>query len=48
MKTETVGIMENNKLKEMKKFYPEAYFKRSGYAFESFDNLKKNMIYFNK
>lgn len=32
----------------MKKFYPEAYFKRSGYAFESFDNKKKDMVYFNK
>lgn len=48
MKSAADGVMDSNKLKEMKKYYPEAYFKRSGYAFESFDNLKKNMIYFNK
>lgn len=34
----------------MKKFYPEAYFKRSGYTFESMNhaNKKKDMVYFNK
>ena len=26
---------ESNKLKQMKKFYPEEYFRRSGYPFES-------------
>jgi len=27
---------ETNRLKQMKKFYPEEYFRRSGYKFEKF------------
>ena len=38
---------ESNKLKKMKKFYPEEYFKRSGYPFESLSKArKKDLIYF--
>lgn len=37
---------ETNKLKQMKKFYPEEYFKRSGYPFKSLSQQKKDMIYF--
>jgi len=38
---------ESNRLKKMKKFYPEEYFKRSGYPFESLQKArKKDLIYF--
>ena len=29
-------MKDNNKLKEMKKFYPEEYFQRSGYVYKPF------------
>ena len=41
------GDKEINRLKKMKKFYPEEYFKRSGYPFESLSKKKKkDLVYF--
>ena len=38
--------LENNRLKQMKKFYPEEYFRRSGYNFEPYDRTKGELVYF--
>jgi len=35
-----------NRLKHMKKFYPEEYFRRSGYNFEPYDIAKGDFVYF--
>jgi hypothetical protein len=37
---------ETNRLKQMKKFYPEEYFRRSGYKFETFKKEKDDLVYF--
>jgi len=37
---------EANRLKQMKKFYPEEYFRRSGYKFEAYDRNKGDLVYF--
>ena len=33
---QTADVIDSNKLREMKKFYPEEYFKRSGYDFHPY------------
>ena len=45
-------VSHENKLKQMKKFYPEEYFRRSGYNFAGFakkKNMRNNdLVYFKK
>ena len=50
--TKSGTVNTENKLKQMKKFYPEDYFRRSGYPFAAVGNQKKkkknDLIYFKK
>lgn len=49
LKSEADHRGENNRLKDMKKFYPEEYFRRSGYPFDAMNKKKqRDMVYFNK